>query len=544
MKKLLVATKAPFSEEANNALRALAEQNSIQVEIIIKNDINDFLKTESLLKKLKSANALIVRSDKVTKEIIDAAENLEIVVRGGAGYDNVDSEYCTEKGITVMNTPGQNSNGVAELVFYIVGNLLRKVHLLDPTTKLGQFEKEKYPGCELKGKKIGIAGFGYIGQIVAQIAKGFGMEVFVYDPFVNPVVAKDKGAILVKTPEELFTNSFIISLHLPKNKNTIGFVDKKLIKLMKKDSILINTARAEVINEDDLEQALLEMPGLLYGSDVHLGGDKPGEKRFAKFGDRVILTPHIGAGTEEANFNCAVAAARQIVSFFLKGDMTYAVNKEVVPPWMKDYAVLAEKLGYINTQLLQGNPQEVRVIAYDELENYLRPLAGNVLKGMFNDPELKPTDALKLAEKNEIILDLRKPIKKRHNAITIDFFSGNNGETKTSSIRGAVFEGEMKLSRVKSFKNFDFEILPGIALLFEYKDKEGMADLIGQHFAKAGYSKSIGRFKPNDQGDALYMFYIDSKSKQLDIVELKKIVDETVKEISGVKNGVVLNLLS
>ncbi len=539
-KKVLVVTKAPFADEANKALEDIATDGGLEVAVVKGKNIEKYADDESLSEQMAQANALVVRGDNVTPEVIGAMPNLELVIRGGAGYNNIDVPYCTENGITVMNTPGQNSNAVAELAFTMAGNMMRKVHLLDPTTKEGKFEKKKYGGRELRGKKLGIHGFGYIGQLVAEIGQGFGMDVYTFDPFINVNVAKDKGVTLVKTMEELYTDSFMVSIHLPKNKDTIGLIDRDLIYLMDDNSVLVNTARAEVIDDDHLEQVLDAKPGFMYAADVHPGGDKEGEKRFARFGDRVLLTPHIGAGTDEANYNCATAAAKQAVAFFKHGDMTSAVNKEVVPPWMKEYAELAEKLGYINAQLIPGQPREVRVIAYDELEEFARPLAGYVLKGMLRREELKPAEALETAEQNQIDVDIRKPHKKKQNAVTIDYFVGENGQTQASSIRGTINEGEMRLSRINDYKNFDFEIVPGIVVMFEYSDKAGLADKIGHAFAQAGYSKTIGRFKPRN-GNAMYMFYVEKNDGGNDLTEVRELANVVENKIPEVYKSAVFD---
>lgn len=533
--KLLVATKAPFSDEANAELKKIAEENNLQT-IIVKGVLIDDVE------ELKDANVLVVRSDKVTKEVIDKAPKLKLVIRGGAGYNNIDVDYCTEKGIMVMNTPGQNSNAVAELVFNLATNLLRKTNYLDATTKDGLFEKGKFKGGELRNKKIGIHGFGYIGQLVARIANGFGMEVYAYDPFVSEEKAKANGAILTANAEELYKEAFMISLHMPKNKHTEKIVNYDLLKLMRNDGILINTARAEIVNEDDLEKIMTENKEFRYGADVHDGGDKEGDRRFAKYAERVILTPHIGAGTGEANYNCAVAAANQAVGFFQKGDMSCVVNKDIVPFWMKDYASLAQKLGYINSKLMQGQPKEIKVVAYDDLKDFANPLIDNVVKGMMQDNAITPPEARTLAEKNGIVITPIEPDKNRRrgNAITVDFLSDISDEKKLISVRGTIMEDEMKISRIGKFYNVDFEIEQSVALIFMYKDKEGMADKIGEIFCKEGYGKTSGRFKADrEHENAIFMFYLNKLDA--DLKEIEKISEKVKTEIVEVYEAKVFD---
>lgn len=533
--KLLVATKSPFSDEANNELKKIAEKNNLETTVITKKSIHD-------IPEIRDANALIVRSDIVTKEIIDKAPNLKLVIRGGAGYNNIDVDYCTKKGIMVMNTPGQNSNAVAELVFNIATNLLRKTNLLDSTTKQGLFEKSKFTGKELRNKKIGIHGFGYIGQLVAEIANGFGMLVYAYDPYVSEEIAKSKDVILVKSLEELYKDSFMVTLHIPKNKHTEKVVNYNLLSLMNENGMLINTARCEVIDEDDLEKIMTERKKFLFGADVHFGGDKEGERRFAKFSERVVLTPHIGAGTEEANFNCAVAAAKQASSFFMKGDISTVVNKEIVPFWMNQFAILAQKIGYVNSVLTIGHPKEIKVVAYDELKQYSKPLIDNVVKGMMNDESLTPPEATSNAIKNGIILTSIEPDKnrKRGNSLTVDFIYQNKNEIKLNSVRGTIMEDEMKISRINDFYNVDFEIESGIALMFMYKDREGVADEIGEFFSKNGFGKTSGRFKADrDKKNAIFLFYIDKKD--LNLNEVEEIAESVREKVKGIYEAKVFD---
>ena len=538
MNKLLVSTKAPFSDEANQELERIAQAGGLETTIITGQEIGD-------VEELKNATALVVRSDKVTPEIIDAAPNLKLVIRGGAGYNNIDVPYCTQRGIMVMNTPGQNSNGVAELVFNLATNLLRRTNIIDATTKNGLFEKGRFTGNELRNKKLGIHGFGYIGQLVAQIANGFGMDVYAFDPYVTEDVAKSKGAILTASPQELYKDAFMISLHMPSNPHTKGSVNYELLSLMKNDGMLINTARADIVKEDDLEKILKENEAFRYAADVHTGGDKPGDRRFAKFLDRVVLTPHIGAGTAEANYNCAVAAAKQAVGFFENGDMSTVVNRDVVPYWMAEYASLAQKLGYINAVLMDGQPKEVRVVAYDELRTINGPLVDNVLKGMmYDNSTLTPPEATDLAKNNGIVVTSVDPDgnRKHGNAITVDFLYETPGEVDRVSIRGTIVEEEMKISRMGKFYNVDFEIESGIALMFMYHDSAGMADKIGDVFSKYGYGKTIGRFKSDrDHKDAIFMFYLDKPDANIE--DVQKVVKQVKTELHDVYEGRVFNFI-
>lgn len=539
IKNLLVATESPFSEEANAELLKIAKEGGLEVKILKGHDMSKLNEDQELSQKLAEANALVVRGDKVTPAVVDAAPNLKLVIRGGSGYNNVDSDYCTKRDIILEPTPGQNSNGVSELAINMMLTLYRSIHVLDVSTKAGKFEKTKYRGRELKGKKLSLHGFGYVGQLVAEKAKSFGMKVYAYDPFVSPALAKDKRVTLVSTAEELYKDSDIVSLHIPLNKDTKGIVNKRLLSLMAKDGVLINTARAGIVNEDDLEAIMNERPEFKYGADDHTGGDVAGEKRFAKFDERALLTPHIGAGSEEANFNCATAAARQAVAFN-KGDISTAVNKDVVPPWMSEYADLAEILGKVNSYLVEGQPKEVRVICYGDLEQYHNALAGNVLKGMFRRDELNPTEALALSKQNGIRLDLRKPdnTKKHGDSITIDYSA-----TNTSSLRGTVAEGSIKLSRIEEFKDVDFRVTNNMVVMFQYKEGEGIADRIGNFFTEADYNKKSGTYNPSPSGEnAIYVFNVQKKGGGQSYEEVKAITEDVKRSVPEVYKAIAVDL--
>jgi len=306
-RKVLIATEKPFASEAVGQIREIIEKAGYELSLLEK-----YTEKKELLDAVSRADALIIRSDKVDAEVLNAAENLKVVVRAGAGYDNIDCATAREKGIVAMNTPGQNSNAVAELVFAMM--LYRARNFLTPKA-----------GSELRMKTIGIHAYGNVGHYVAQIAKGFGMTVLAYDPFVKKEVMEKGGVTPVGSAEELYEKSDYISLHLPKMKETMGFVNEKLLQRMKKNAVLVNTARKEVVNEEDLQKVLKERPDLSYLSDI---APDCAEVLLSEYPGRVWFTPKkMGAQTNEANINAGVAAARQIVAYFEKGDTTFQVNK-------------------------------------------------------------------------------------------------------------------------------------------------------------------------------------------------------------------------
>ena len=305
--KVLVATEKPFAKVAVDGIREVVEKNGYELALLEKyTDVND------LYKAVADADALIVRSDKVTKEVIDHANNLKIVVRAGAGYDNLDLEACTAKGIVAMNTPGQNSNAVAELVMGLLVYAVRNFY-------------NGKSGSELMGKKLGLLAFGNVGRNVARIAKGFGMEVYAFDEFVPAEKIEEAGVHAVANRDALFETCDVVSLHIPATAETKQSINYAVVNKMHKGGILVNTARKEVINEAELFDLMSEREDLRYVADV--APERAAE--FAeKFGKRYFGTPKkMGAETAEANINAGLAAANQICKFFATGDRTFQLNK-------------------------------------------------------------------------------------------------------------------------------------------------------------------------------------------------------------------------
>jgi D-3-phosphoglycerate dehydrogenase len=306
-KKVLVATEKPFAKVAVAGIADILKKAGYEM-ILLEN----YKAKEDLVKAAAGADAIIFRSDIVDEAVLAAGSGLKIVVRAGAGYDNVDLNAATAKKIVVMNTPGQNSNAVAELVFALMLYLVR-----------GAFSGKS--GSELRGKKIGLQAYGAVGRCVAPIAKGFGMEVLAFDPFVPAATIKKDGVTPVASLDELYQKCDFVSLHIPKTKETVSSVNFALLGQMKKGAVLINTARAEVIDEPSLLKMFAERPDFKYGADVAPAClAEIGEKYAGRF---VFTAKKMGAQTEEANVNAGLAAARQIVAFFEKGDKTFQVNK-------------------------------------------------------------------------------------------------------------------------------------------------------------------------------------------------------------------------
>ena len=306
--KILVATEKPFAKKAVDGIREIVEMAGYELALLEK-----YTDKAQLLEAVATADALIVRSDKVTAEVIAAAPNLRIVVRAGAGYDNVDLAAATERGIVVMNTPGQNSNAVAELAIAMMIYMAR--NRFTPGT-----------GSEIQGKTLGIHAYGHVGRLVGRKGKALGMNVVAYDPFISdPEVFAADGVEQVASVEELYKRADYLSLHIPATNETRGSIGYKLLMSMPKGATLVNTARKEVIDEAGLMQALTEREDLKYITDIAAGNQAELDE---KFGKRVFATAKkMGAETAEANINAGLAAANQIVDFLKNGNRKFQVNK-------------------------------------------------------------------------------------------------------------------------------------------------------------------------------------------------------------------------
>ena len=305
--KVLVATEKPFSKVAVDGIKEVITNAGGQVALLEK-----YTEKAQLLEAVADADALIVRSDKVDREVLDAAKNLKIVVRAGAGYDNIDLDSATAHHVVAMNTPGQNANSVAELVFGLLVFAVRNFY-------------NGTSGTELKGKKLGILAFGNVGRNVARIAKGFDMEVYAYDAFCPKEAIEAAGVKAVGSQDELFEVCDIVSLHIPATAETRQSINYDLVKKLKKGGILVNTARKEVIDEEGLITLLKERTDLKYVTDIKPDAD---EVFAAEFPNRYFTTPKkMGAQTAEANVNAGIAAARQIVAYIQDGVTKFQVNK-------------------------------------------------------------------------------------------------------------------------------------------------------------------------------------------------------------------------
>ncbi len=305
--KVLVATEKPFAAVAVDGIRKVIEDAGYELELLEK-----YTSKEELLAAVATADGLIIRSDKVDAEVLDAAGQLKVVVRAGAGYDNVDLQAATAHNVCVENTPGQNSNAVAELVFGMAVMAVRNMY-------------NGTSGSELKGKTLGIHAFGQVGRNVARIAKGFEMEVSALDPYCPDDAISAAGVRPVHSVEELYKENRVVSLHIPATDETRRSVGYDQLMMMPKNGLLVNTARKEVIDEEGLRKALAERADLKYLADIR---PDIADTLEAEFPGRVFFTPKkMGAQTAEANINAGIAAANQVVAFLRDGIDRFRVNK-------------------------------------------------------------------------------------------------------------------------------------------------------------------------------------------------------------------------
>ena len=305
--KVLVATEKPFAKVAVDGIKQVVEQAGYELVLLEK-----YTSKQQLLEAVADVDALIIRSDNVDAEVLDAAKNLKIVVRAGAGYDNIDLAAATAHNVVAMNTPGQNSNAVAELALGMMVMAVRNMY-------------NGTSGTELMGKKLGIHAYGNVGRNVARIAKGFGMDIYAYDAYCPDEVMIGEGVTPLKSAEDLYAACDIVSLHIPATPETKGSINKALLGQMPKGAVLVNTARKEVINEDELIQFMQERQDFRYVTDVMPAAD---QKMRELFEERYFATPKkMGAQTAEANINAGIAAAKQIVDFLVNGNTKFQVNK-------------------------------------------------------------------------------------------------------------------------------------------------------------------------------------------------------------------------
>lgn len=432
------------------------------------------------------AAGLIVRSEKVPRSIIDSLPNLKCIIRAGAGYDNIDYVYARTKDIDVMNTPGANSNAVAEEVVALILAAYRHIIPADVTTRAGEWNKKKYMGSELTKKTVGILGLGNIGRCLVKRLQGFECTVLGYDHFLSKQRALNIGA----TPSELkdiFATADIISIHVPGGTSTKNMVNAELIALMKDGAMLINCARYGVVDEEALRQAKKEGKNIIYCTDVH-PKDAAAQQPSADIAD--IMLPHLGANTKEANKLAALRAATEMVDYFANGDTSACVNADQPTDLNPEHLHLAAMLGKLCRQAAGCKPiRRIECTFYNNLRSFRKWFTPWILQGAVPGAEsgLMPAAAEISLREHGITFKAREPMddKLYDDALTLDLFTEENGEQTKTSVRGMVVDGSPVVSRIAEFDHI-YASLKGNTLVLRYADRPGVIATIGMKLSDAG----------------------------------------------------------
>ena len=475
-KKVLIPTKldpvARETLEANGGYSVVQDESAELLE---------------LAKDHADAHALIVRSEKVSPEVIDAFPDLKVVVRAGAGYNTIDTEYARSKGIDVMNTPGANSNAVAEEVIALMMSHARHLIPADASVRSGKWEKSKFMGGELTGKTLGILGLGHIGQLLVKRASGFEMKVIAFDPIVSADRAKALGVEMVADFKEIFQRADFISLHIPENDRTRGMINAEVFSEMKDGAVLVNCARAGVVNEDDLRVAKQEK-SISYLNDVY-AKDEAGDKPVADVAD--IMLPHLGASTREANYNAAIFAARQLIALDERGVASAVVNRDMPDGLNPAYSELAYVLTKFCREGFSPNSQLrlVETSVYGELKEFAEWLVVPIVCAL--DSDFNRSLDHKAAEAHLASMGVNYSCrdaddrKAYGNSITIDLTVHGEGQSlHKASVRGTVAEGHLMISRINDFDQL-YVVPEGHFACFIYDDRPGVLAEISAQLANA-----------------------------------------------------------
>jgi D-3-phosphoglycerate dehydrogenase / 2-oxoglutarate reductase len=431
--------------------------------------------------------ALIVRSDKVTAEVIDALPKLKVIVRAGAGFNTIDTKHARRKGIDVMNTPGANANAVAEEVIALILADARHIIPADASIRKGLWEKTRFMGRELAGKTVGIVGLGNIGRLVARRLSGFDCTLLGYDPIMSVERAKDMQ-IALRPPAELFAEADIITLHIPENDETRGMVNAALLERVKPGVTIVNCARAGIVDEEAL-RAAKDAKQIRFLNDVY-PKDAEGEKSVADIAD--IMLPHLGASTFEANANAARRAAEQLIDFDTKGITSFIVNRDIPEGLDESYCELANTLARLCRCLLgrDATPRTVETSFYGSLEPYADWLLVPIVAGIWDDFDRAMDNAAGKRFLRDMGIEYINrdvdPSKGFENSITVDMTGVlGAGEMRSVSVRGTVAESILMVSRINEFDKLWFEPL-GHSVMFLYDDRPGVLGAIGTNLASRG----------------------------------------------------------
>jgi D-3-phosphoglycerate dehydrogenase len=465
-------------------------------------DLKVGIKPPEIKKIIKDYHGWVLRSGtKVTEDIIETADNLKVIGRAGIGVENIDVAAASKKGIVVMNTPGGNNVTTGEHTMSLMLSLARHIPQAVASLKSGKWSREKFVGVELCNKTLGLIGMGNVGRIVAERALGFRMKVIAYDPFVQPDSAARMGVEMVSL-EEIYSRSDFITVHVPLNAETRGLINKKTFAKMKIGVRIINCARGGIVDEADLAEAIRQ--GKVAGAalDVYVEEPPPPDHPLIKM-DQVITTPHLGASTDEAQLNVAVAVAEQMVDFLVRGVIRYAVNMPSVSPELlnslRPYLTLGEKLGSLQVQLLGTLPQEVQIEYAGEVTQYdVAPLTLAVLKGI-----LTPVMESSVNYVNAPLVARERGIKvvESKSSRASDFASSISVKVKSKDkvfeVEGAVFGS--KHPRIVKIDSFYLEAVPeGYLLILHNRDVPGVVGAVGTLLGEKGINiagMELGREK-------------------------------------------------
>ena len=445
MRKVLIPTKL------DKFAAQLLSERGYQVVLDAATPLADLIKANS------DAEVLIVRSEKITPEIIDQLPQLKLIVRAGAGFNTIDIKYARKHDIDVMNTPGANSNAVAEEVIAMILASCRHLIPADISTRAGEWEKSKFMGRELTGKTVGILGLGNIGQLLVKRLAGFEVKILGYDPILSPALA-DKLGVELTNVDRIFSESDFVSLHIPENDETRGMVNRRLFDLMKPGATLINCARSGIVNEEDLRAVKAEKK-IIFCNDVY-PKDAAGPKSVADIAD--IMLPHLGANTHEANFTAARRAAEQTIAYFEQGITNCVVNKALPDGLDAKY----QKLAYVLTALTNAylgkdnNPTRIETSFYGDLAKYAKWMTPALAAGIAADfaADNGPKDAEQFLSETGIELINREVDNSKHygQAMSIDLFVGGNLIYKAGA-RGTITENNLMISRLNDFDQLYLE---------------------------------------------------------------------------------------
>jgi D-3-phosphoglycerate dehydrogenase len=491
MKKVLIPTK--LDKVAQDLLKANGHYE------VYQDDNGDIA---GLCAKHPDAYALIVRSEAVTAQLIDALPKLKVVIRAGAGYNTIDIKYARKKGVDVMNTPGANSNGVAEEVIALMLADARHLIKADASCRAGDWEKKAFMGREIAGKTVGVVGLGNIGRLVVTRLSGFSCKFLGYDPLISAERAAQMEVELVDL-ETLFAKSDYVSLHIPELPETKKLISTKLLGLMKKGATIINCARAGVIDEDALRKIKAEK-GLRFLNDVY-PKDEAGPKSVADIAD--IMVPHLGASTKEANMMAAKRAAEQLVELDEKGVTSYIVNRDIPEGLDQAYCDLANTIGKVAGLVLgeETNLKQIETSCYGALKPFKGWFIVPVVSALWKeiDCSMDPKAAEKFLEGRGVNYQSRETDERKgfSNSMTVDLMGSLDVSTlRQVSVRGTLAEGTVMISRINQFDKLYFEP-KGHVVCFQYKDRPGVVGRIGAALAEARLNIEDVRHSHHPQTD-------------------------------------------